>query len=73
MAINFQFGFSRALGVETSRWNVQMSVTSLTFCGSPERTVPALSRVAEMSWLTKRTVIVGYAVLQAGLEDIGLV
>src|ERR1700687_152954 len=35
VAINCQFGFSRALGVETSRWKVQMSVTSLIFCGSP--------------------------------------
>ena len=35
---------------------VQMSVTSLMRCGSPVMMAPARSRVAEMSWLTNRTV-----------------
>ena len=49
-----------------------MSVTSLTFCGSPESTVPALSRVAEMSWLTKRTATWALPSFRPRLEDIGL-
>src|SRR5262249_24941905 len=53
VAIRFQLG-SRE---DTSRANVQMSVTSPTWTGSPSITAPDLSRVAEMSSDRKRIVI----------------
>src|SRR5580692_5142766 len=53
VAITFQFG-SRE---ETSRANVQTSVTSVTFSALPSITLPERSRVTDTNLETKRTVI----------------
>src|SRR5262249_32718122 len=53
VATTFQLG-SRE---ETSRANVHTSVTSVTLSALPSITVPLRSRVAEISFETKRTVI----------------
>ena len=68
-----QFGLARAFADEMSRLNVQMSVTSLMRCELPLMMAPALSRVAEMSWLTKRTVIEAMPLFTSDSEDVGLV
>src|SRR5215472_8026811 len=53
VAMTFQLG-SRE---DTSRAKVQTSVTSVTFSALPSMTAPPRSRVAEINFETKRTVI----------------
>src|SRR4029077_10078726 len=57
VAMTFQLG-SRE---EISRAKVQTSVTSVTFPALPSITAPVRSRVAEISFETKRTVICAVA------------
>src|ERR1700682_5226526 len=67
VATSFQLG-SRE---ERSRAKVHTSVTSVTFSGLPSITLPALSRVTEMSWDTNRTVICAVRLRSSAPGDVG--
>ena len=56
-----------------SRAKVHTSVTSVTLSGEPSITLPARSRVTEISCDTKRTVTCAVLTAHLGADDVGLV